>query len=138
MKPVLVDTGFIVARLDRSERNHAQCLEVGDSLTEPLITCEAVIAESCHLLRHLKGAKEAILENVEKGVIQLPFVLASRAAEVARLLKKYGDVSMDLADACLVDLATQTGTGRILTLDSDFKFYRWGKNRPFEVLLALE
>jgi predicted nucleic acid-binding protein len=58
MKPVLVDTGFLVARLDRSDQHHAQCLVIGDSLMEPLITCEAVIAESCHLLRHLKGAKE--------------------------------------------------------------------------------
>ena len=138
MKPVLLDTGFIVARLDRSDRHHAQCLVVGDSLTEPLITCEAVIAESCHLLRHLNGAKEAIVENVEKGIFQVPFILATRAAEVANLLKKYADVPMDLADACLVDLARQAGTGRILTLDSDFRFYRWGKKRPFEILLEIE
>jgi uncharacterized protein len=135
MKPVLVDTGFIVARLDRSENCHEQCLGVVDALDGPLITCEAVIAESCHLLRHLKGAKDAILENVRHGIFQIPFTLASRAAEIAKLLKKYADVPMDLADACLVDLATQTDTGRILTLDSDFKFYRWGRNRPFELLL---
>jgi predicted nucleic acid-binding protein len=138
MKPVLVDTGFIVARLDRSDRNHAQCLEVGDLLTEPLVTCEPVIAESCHLLRHLKGAKEAILENVQRGIFQIPFILSTRAGEVARLVKKYADVPMDLADACLVDLANQTGTSRILTLDNDFNIYRWGKNRLFEILLAIE
>src|SRR5947207_896299 len=130
MKPVLLDTGFIVARLDRADRNHAQCLAVGDLLTEPLLTCEAVLAESCHLLGHLRGAKETILENVVKGIFQVPFDLSDRAAEVARLLKKYADAPMDFADACLVDLATQSGTGRILTLDGDFKFYRWGKNRP--------
>src|SRR5207249_4559912 len=105
MTPVLVDTSFIVASLDRSEQNHAQCVEVGASVTGPLITCEAVIAESCHLLRHLRGAKQAVLESVAKGVFQLPFVLATRAVEVAKLLNKYADVPMDLADACLVDLA---------------------------------
>jgi uncharacterized protein len=57
--------------------------------------------------------------------------------EVAKLLRKYADVPMGLADACLVDLATQTGHGRILTLDSDFKIYRWGRNRPFELLLDI-
>src|SRR5438046_2676273 len=138
MKPVLLDTGFIVARLDRSDGNHAQCLAVGDSLTESLLACEAVLAESCQLLGHLRGAKEAVLENVEKGIFQIPFDLSSRAAEVARISMKYADASMDLADACLVDLATQSGTGRILTLDGDFKFYRWGKNRPFEILLKIE
>jgi uncharacterized protein len=72
---------------------------------------------------------------VEKGVFQIPFSLAKQAAEVARLMKKYADVPMDLADACLVDLATQFGTGRILTLDGDFTIYRWGRNRQFELLL---
>jgi predicted nucleic acid-binding protein len=137
VKPVLVDASFIVARLDRRQIHHAQCLSALDDLDGPLITCEAVIAESCHLLRHVHGAKEAILENVATGNFQIPFSLASRAAEIARLLKKYADIPMDLADACLVDLATQMGTGRILTLDSDFKIYRWGKNRPFELLLEI-
>ena len=137
MNSVLLDTGFIVARLDRSEQYHEQCLRVTDALLAPLITCEAVIVESCHLLRHVDGGQEAILENVEKGIFQVPFALANRAAEVARLMKKYADVPMDLADACLVDLVTQLGTGRILTLDSDFTIYRWGRNRPFELLLDI-
>lgn len=51
MKPVLIDTGCIVALLDRSERHHARCVEVVTHLTCPLVTCEAVIAESCYLLR---------------------------------------------------------------------------------------
>jgi hypothetical protein len=50
-------------------------------------------------------------------------------------MKKYAQVPMDLADACLVHLATELGAGRILTLDGDFRIYRWGKNRPFEWLI---
>ena len=107
------------------------------ALTESPITCEAVIVESCYLLRHRDGAAEAILEDVRRGLYHVPYVLSQRAAEVSRLLKKYADLPMDLADACLVNLATQTGTGRILTLDGDFKIYRWGRNRPFEILLEL-
>jgi predicted nucleic acid-binding protein len=131
MRPVLVDTGFIVARLDAADEHHEVCLRF-DAPDGPLITCEAVISESCHLLRHLPGAHEDILDNVRRGIFQIPFTLAERAAEVQALLKKYADVPMDLADACLVDLATQVGSGRILTLDGDFKIYRWGRNRAFE------
>jgi predicted nucleic acid-binding protein len=137
MKPMLVDTGFIVARLDRSEQFHEHCLTVLKGLHGPLITCEAVIVESVYLLQHLYGATEAILQNVKQGIFQVPFTLADRAGEVETLMKKYADVPMDLADACLVDLATQTESGRILTLDGDFKIYRWGRNRPFEILLEL-
>lgn len=137
MNAVLLDTGFIVARLDRSEQYHEQCLRVLDGPLVPLVTCEAVIVECCHLLRHINGAKGAILENVEQGIFQIPFALADRAREVSRLMRKYSDVPMDLADACLVDLATQLGTGRLLTLDSDFTIYRWGRNRPFELLIDI-
>jgi predicted nucleic acid-binding protein len=136
MKAVLLDASCIVALLDVAEPRHAECLAIVTS-PPPLVTCEAVIAESCHLLRHVDGANQAILEDVRRGVYQLPHVLAARAAEVATLLRKYADVPMDLADACLVDLAMQTGNGRILTLDGDFTIYRWGRNRPFELLIDI-
>src|ERR1022692_4313378 len=137
MNPVVLDTGCIVALLDPRECYHHRCVEGMTALTESPITCEAVIVESCYLLRHRDGAAEAILEDVRRGLYHVPYVLSQRAAEVSRLLKKYADLPMDLADACLVNLATQTGTGRILTLDGDFKIYRWGRNRPFEILLEL-
>jgi uncharacterized protein len=134
---VLLDTGCLVALLDRSEQYHRHCVEVVSTISMPLATCEAVIAETCYLLRGVPGAPIAVLENVEKGIIEVPLRLADQAARVARLLKKYADVPMDLADGCLVDLATQCQTGKILTLDHDFKVYRWGKNRSFELLLDI-
>lgn len=45
---------------------------------------------------------------------------------------------MDLADACLVDMADQIGTGRILTLDRDFQIYRWPSRRKFELMIDLQ
>jgi len=137
VKPVLVDTGVIVALLDRSERHHPSCLEAVDGLTVPLVTCEPVIAEACYLLRSLPGAQQSVLLNVERGVFQIPFRLDTETAAVRALLKKYRKPPMDLADACLVCLATRLDTGKILTLDSDFSFFRWGKNRPFENLVDL-
>jgi uncharacterized protein len=135
LTPVLLDTGCIVALLDRSEARHQACVEALEKVSSPLVTCEPVIAEACYLLRHLPGAADAVLENVERGIFGLPLRLAERASAVRRLRKKYARVPMDLADACLVDLADQMGTGEILTLDSDFHIYRWGRNRPFQVLV---
>src|SRR5437660_9241890 len=108
----ILDAGCLVALLDRRERFHQKCVEAVTALPPPLFTCEAVIAESIHLLAHVHGADQAILEDVRVGTYRLAHVLATRAADVARLMKKYADVPMDLADACLVDLATQTGSGR--------------------------
>ncbi len=138
MKPVLLDTGVIVALLDRSERHHAQCVAVIQELERALVTCEAVIAASCYLLRRLAGAAETVLENVERGVFQVPFQLSHSAASVRGILRKYRDVPADFADACLIHLADQLNTGDILTLDRDFESYRWRKNRPFRSLVDLE
>jgi predicted nucleic acid-binding protein len=138
LRAVLLDTGVIVALLDRSERNHTVCAEAIEEATAPLITCEAVIAESCYLLRKQSGAAEAILENVKRGVFQIPLQLTQAAAPMQRLFRKYRDREMDLADACLVHLAGEFESGDILTLDSDFEIYRWGTNQPFHLLLKNE
>ena len=106
-----------------------------DHFAAPLFTCEAVIAESCYLLRGLTGAAEAILENVRTGVFQIPLQLSHAAASLQKLFRKYRDREMDLADACLVHLAGELQTGDILTLDRDFEIYRWGLNKPFRLLL---
>ena len=107
------------------------------ALGPPLITCEAVIAESCYLLRDIEGAAPAVLENVDRGIFQIPYRLTGNAGGVLKLMRKYADAPMDFADACLVDMASDYRTGRILTLDSDFRIYRWGRNRPFELLLTI-
>ncbi len=135
MNPVLLDTGCIVALLDRSEEHHHACVEAVSSLEDPLVTCEAVVAESCYILRHLPGATEAVVENVERDVFLVPFRLRGSASRVVKLMKKYRDIPMDFADACLVCLAETLQTGRILTLDGDFRVYRWGRNRPFDILV---
>ncbi len=137
MKPVLLDTGVIVALLDRSERYHPQCVEIIEAVEAPLVTCEAVIAESCYLLRRLPGAAEAIVANVTLGIFQIAFQLSRSAPRIQKLLRKYRDRQIDFADACLIDLATELRTGEILTLDGDFRVYRWGANKPFDLLIPL-
>ena len=137
MKPALLDTGCIVALLDRSEANHEICVAAVSEVNFSLVTCEPVIAEACYLLRKLRGASDAVLENVERGVFNIPFRIDQSTPALRALMKKYAQVPMDLADACLVHLATELGTGRILTLDGDFRIYRWGKNRPFELLIDI-
>ena len=126
-----------MALLDRSEQHHRECVDAVSSLGAPLITCEAVIAESCYLLRDVAGAAAAILDNVDRGIFQVPYRLTGNAGGVLKLMRKYADAPMDFADACLVDMASDYRTGRILTLDSDFRIYRWGRNRPFELVLAI-
>ena len=135
MKPILLDTSGIVALLDRSEQQHLACKEALQSLTRPLITCEAVIAETCYLLRRMQGAQKMVLKNIQTGMIRLPWSLAGRDLRVAELMHQYRKVPMAFADACLVCMAEDFETKDILTLDSDFQFYRWAGRKPFELLV---
>jgi predicted nucleic acid-binding protein len=138
VKPILLDTGVVVALLDRSERHYVQCASVVAKLGRPLVTCEAVIAESCYLLRRLSGAPELVLENVARGVFLIPFQLSHVATPVRNIMRKYSDLPADFADACLIHLADELNTGEILTLDRDFAHYRWRKTRRFDLLIDVK
>ena len=138
MKPIPLDTGVVVALLDRSERHHVQCASVVAKPGRPLVTCEAVIAESCYLLRRLSGAPELVLENVARGVFLIPFQLSRVATPVQNIMRKYSDLPADFADACLIHLVDELNTGEILTLDRDFAHYRWRKTRRFDLLIDVK
>lgn len=134
-KPVLLDTGVIVALLDKSERYHSSCVKALEAMIRPMITCEAVLAEACYLARQMPSAVNAILKNVQSGIIRLPWSLIGREDKVSNLIDKYSEVPMDFADACLVCMAEEFGTGDILTLDSDFKVYRWATRKTFQMMV---
>jgi uncharacterized protein len=93
-----------------------------------------VIAESCYLVRALPDAPQAVIENVAAGIFQIPFQLSQEAHAIKQLLRKYRDHEIDLADACLIHLASLYGAADILTLDNDFAIYRWGRNKTFRIL----
>lgn len=135
MKPVLLDTGVIVAWLDGSEQFHTRAAKILDRLSGPFFTCESVIAEACYLLRRMPGASEVVIENVADGIFQIPFRLSESSRAVQRILRKFRDRGIDLADACLIHLASELRSAEILTLDSDFRIYRWGNNQAFHLLL---
>jgi predicted nucleic acid-binding protein len=134
MRPVLLDTGVLVALLDAREKNHRKCKAALQGWRRPLVTCEAVIAESCYLLRDVGRAPAAVVENVSAGRVQVRPVLPESALEAQALLNKYSDQGIDFADACLIVLAGQLGTGEVLTLDSDFRHYRWAGSQRFTLL----
>src|SRR5207244_1851243 len=93
-------------------------------LRPQFLTCEAVITEAFHLLRHLPRARAAILEMMAAGVLTTPFRLSEQTEEVLALLKRYANVPMSLADACLVRMSELVSNCVVFTLDSDFRIYR--------------
>lgn len=121
---VLLDTGPLVAFLDRKDRYHDWSLAVWDEIQPPLLTCESVLSEACFLLRESEGDETAVLELVERGVVGIKFDLETELSSVRRLLARYRDVPMSLADGCLVRMSELLARSALLTVDSDFRIYR--------------
>jgi predicted nucleic acid-binding protein len=84
-------------------------------------------------------ALERFVSAAAGGAFEL-FPLETRhLSRVAQLMKKYRDLPMDLADASLVILAEELGSGRILSTDKrDFGAYPWKNRKPFSNLLVLD
>lgn len=121
---VLLDTGPLVAFLNARDHFHEWAKIRFAEVDPPVLTCEAVIAEACHLLRATDGGAEAVLGLLDRGLITVPFRLEDQVEPLRRLLARYRDLPVSLADACLVRLAELERNPVVLTLDSDFSVYR--------------
>ena len=136
---ILVDTGFLVALAARRDKRHAAAMAVLAKLREPMITTWPVLTETCHLVgsRVSVDSSIALHRSVYDGAFQLFGLEHAHLVRAAELMTKYRDLPMDLADASLVILAEELGTGRILSTDErDFGTYRWKNRRPFKNLFA--
>lgn len=125
--PVLIDTGPLVAFLNHRDHYHMWASDQLARMTPPLLTCEAVISETCFLLRFLPSGSIAVLELINRGLLQMPFRLSDENVRIKALMMRYANVPMSLADACLVRMAEQYPGSPLFTCDSDFSIYR--KNR---------
>ena len=133
--PVLVDTGPLVAFLNRRDRYHTWAAERLARIAPPLLTCEAVISESCFLLRSFRSGSTAVLQLIDRGLLQMPFRLGDDIARISALMNRYANVPMSLADACLVRMSEQLSESQLLTCDSDFRIYRKHRRQIIPTLM---
>jgi uncharacterized protein len=124
MAAAIVDTGPLVAFFDRSEQHHRWVSERFEELEAPLLVCEPVLAETMYLLARYPEAQDALLELIQNGALRVAFRLDEHIGELRKLLRKYRDTPMSLADACVVRMSEIYDRHAVLTLDSDFLIYR--------------
>jgi predicted nucleic acid-binding protein len=121
---LILDTSFLVAFLRERDEFHSWSVTALKAHDGRLVTCEAVLAETCHLLRDRLDARKRLLASVAQGNIGIPFALAEEAAAIEKLMDRYRNIPMSLADACLVRMAEVHKEALVFTLDKDFKIYR--------------
>ena len=132
---ILLDTGPIVALLSKDDAQHARAKRLFSECVPPFRSCEAVVAEACFLMGkiHADGPAE-VIALARKGIYDISLPLAQHWTQVEALLRKYANRPISLADACLIRCAEIYKEARILTFDSDFRIYRWNRNKKFDLL----
>lgn len=133
----LIDTGAILALLDRDDRWHHACLEAFPRLRLPLATSAAVLAELFHLVGDSRRETSAAWSFLRSGAVTVLPIGDSDIPALESLMKKYHDRPMDFADATLVRLAQRESLTTIFTIDhDDFETYRIEGRRRFRIILT--
>lgn len=117
---ILADTGFLVALLRRRDAHNAWAAAAARAHPPPWNTCEAVLSEAFFILQ---GSEDVLSALVRRGMLASAFSFADHAEPVLALLKKYQEVPMSFADACLVRMSELAAEPLVLTTDSDFTIY---------------
>ena len=132
---VILDTGPLVAFLNRRDKFHNWALEHWDQIHPSMLTCEAVISEACFLLGGTGSGIDSVMQLIQRKIISISFHLDKHIEPVKRLLLKYRSIPISFADACLIKMSELNPDSRIFTLDSDFNLYRKNRRRIIPTIM---
>lgn len=127
----IADTGFLVAFANRNDRHHPWALRVAERVTEPLLTCEAVLAETAF---HLQSVP-LVLAMLREGLVTLAFDCREHLPQLMMLADRYADRHPDLADLCLIRMSELHPRHSVVTVDrQDFRVYRRNKRETIPLV----
>jgi len=120
----IADTGFIVAFGNRGDSHHLWAVDLAKTITDPLLTCEAVLAEAAF---HL-GSSPYVLSLVQDEMLRIAFDCVRNLDQLCDLARRYEDRKPDLADLCLIRMSELYPRHAVITVDeNDFRVYRRNK-----------
>ena len=131
----IADTGFIVAFANRNDQYHQWAVELAAQVTEPLLTCEAVLAEAAFHLR----SPETVLALVREGLLVLAFDASKHLLQLEALATRYADRQPELADLCVIRMSEMHPSHHVVTVDrEDFRVYRRNKREVIPLICPPE
>jgi uncharacterized protein len=127
----IADTGFLIAFARRADQHHEWAVTVAEQITPPLLTCEAVLAETAF---HLQNTA-ILLAIVREGLVEVAFDCRGHWPQLEALAARYADRNPDLADLCLIRLSELHPRHSVITVDrEDFKVYRRNKRETIPII----
>ena len=130
----LIDTGALLALLDRDDKWHPACAGAFARARLPLATTTAVLTELFHLLGSGRREHRLAWQLLQSGAFRICSIGHSDLNALQTLMDRYHDRPMDFADATLVHLGSKLGLADIMTIDhDDFETYRMSGRRRFRI-----
>lgn len=116
---MIVDTSALLAFFDRNEPAHRACADAIEGSGETLVVSPFVIAELDCILATRIGveAEQAALAELAGGAWTLAQFPAASITIALKVISRYQDQQIGLADASNVALADEHATRTIATLD---------------------
>jgi predicted nucleic acid-binding protein len=126
----IADAGLLIALANSRDVYHAWALSVAEQVSEPLLTCEPVLAEAAFHLRNVG----IVLDMISEEFITLSFDCNDHLPRLAELAKRYADRQPDLADLCLIRMSELYPNHSVITVDQDFRVYRRNKREVIPLI----
>lgn len=133
-QPVLIDTGPLVALLDRRESHPQWASGIASRLHGTFLTCGAVLSEATFVLSLHPPAMARLRKLVDDGIVCAVEENTKLWIRALVLMERYANVPMSFADACLIAMTEVTPGARVFTLDRDFLIYRQDGEKPIALL----
>ena len=137
MQKTIVDSGPLIALFDKNDKYHQVVVNFFRDFQGEFITTWAVITEVTHMLDFNLKVQIDFLKWVELGALTLYNIEQSELREIIRMMSKYTNVPMDLADSTLMYVAQKEKITDIVSIDSDFDIYRTIKKQALCNLLRV-
>jgi predicted nucleic acid-binding protein len=133
---ILIDTGPLYAFFDQNDQYNYWTGRQFAKITQPLLTCEAVIAETVFLMLGSGISPEYLFTFIQRGHLKISHVLANsdQILKIGNIIIKYNDLPASFADACLVEMYEKKSPAKIFTLDKHFSIYRTSKSKPLSLI----
>ena len=132
---IIVDTGPLVAFLREAEASHAWTAARFAELPAPFLTCEPVLAETFFLVSRQSDGPRRFFEMLDSGLLEISFSVLPERQTLWKLMNKYKDLPMSLADACVVRMAELYSGATVFTLDTHFRVYRKNGRQMIPVIM---
>lgn len=116
---LVVDTGPLLALLDRSDDHHAACAALLSGAREPRVIPSPVLPEVDYLCVTYASREGflGLLADVEHGLFQVEDLQATDYARVREICNQYADLEVGYVDAAVLAIVERLREPKLVTLD---------------------